>query len=517
MNKWFYKAFGEEYGPVSFERLQEMALKNQLSPQDRVRSTEWKEWVTARTVPQLFPKHRLEAEPEAVEQIDDVDFASIELADGKEERELSLDDMDIQVSDARTTAQVSGRVDAYGSLIEEDLPTAESQPGSLDDLDIQIADAPSSANASGPTDAYGSPITDSAEGQYICLSLGHELGPMPFEDLRLMAKKGELGLDDQVRREDDMDWRPARTVEGLFPGFEYTSAPESSAGVPAAEMPAAPPAEEPPPDPKSAGPNGQSPKPAEKPTSRKSSKKKKRRSKPENLQKWLSDEVPSEPEQPVESQPAEEAEPIEEAPAAPPPEETLNPAAAYQARMAEIARQQAAAPKSPAAKAKVQGPSLGERFSGLGEKLKENPKVLGVVAVLALVVMIKYVPWPFGKGNLEFFTEITEIGNEVKNLRVRKAGAAEIDTFKKQAMPKLNALEKELKGLAGSGSPSKRAKQEMLWAVGNLKTILEGGQFPKEPTETEKLYDRQMVAAQALMEGKTPPPPPPSTASSNEP
>ena len=74
IDEWFYKAFGEEHGPVSFERLQEMALKNQLSPQDRVRSAEWKEWVAARTVPQLFPKHRLEAEPEAVEEIDDSDF-----------------------------------------------------------------------------------------------------------------------------------------------------------------------------------------------------------------------------------------------------------------------------------------------------------------------------------------------------------------------------------------------------------------------------------------------------------
>ena len=70
--------------------------------------------------------------------------------------------------------------------------------------------------------------------------------------------------------------------------------------------------------------------------------------------------------------------------------------------MAELARQQAAVAKSPAAKAKVQGPSMGERFSGVGEKFKDNPRVLGVFAVLVLVVMIKYVSWPFGKGDQEF-------------------------------------------------------------------------------------------------------------------
>ncbi len=219
MDEWFYKAFGEEQGPVSFERLQEMAQKNQLSPQDRVRSAEWKEWVAARTVPQLFPKHRLAADSEAVEEIDDSDFHSIELADGEAERELSsLDDLDIQVSDAPTAAaKASGRVDAYGSLIVEE---AEAEPASLDDLDIQISEVPA-AKSSGPTDAYGSPISEAeeAEDQWICQTLGHQLGPLSLTDLRLMARKGEVGLDDDVRRVNETQWRPARTIDGLFPGF----------------------------------------------------------------------------------------------------------------------------------------------------------------------------------------------------------------------------------------------------------------------------------------------------------
>ncbi len=149
---------------------------------------------------------------------------------------------------------------------------------------------------------------------------------------------------------------------------------------------------------------------------------------------------------------------------------------------------------------------MGERFSGLSEKFKENPKVMGVVAVLLLVLIVKFVPWPFGKGSQAYFDEITKIGNAYKELGAKNPGPAEVDTFKKQVMPQLDTLEAELKEAGSSEGP----KQQMLWAVGNLKTILEasmqrGGR--KEPTQTEKLYDHQMATAQAMVEGKTPPPP----------
>ena len=63
------------------------------------------------------------------------------------------------------------------------------------------------------------PSQTAAEEQYLCLSLGHELGPMPFDDLRMMAKKGELGLDDKVRREEETGWRPARGRRGAVSGI----------------------------------------------------------------------------------------------------------------------------------------------------------------------------------------------------------------------------------------------------------------------------------------------------------
>ncbi len=511
MDEWFYKAFGEEHGPVSFERLQEMALKNQLSPQDRVRSAEWKEWVAARTVPQLFPKHRVAADGEAVEEIDDSEFHNIELADGDAERELSsLDDLDIQVSDAPTAAaRASGRVDAYGSLIVEE---AETRLGSLDDLDIQIADAPA-AKSSGPTDAYGSPISEAEdEDQWICQTLGHQLGPMSLAELRVMARNGEVGLDDDVRRVNETPWRPARAIDGLFPGFEYTPADESFANEDDFELSKATLIS----PQKSAGKTSPSrpsrrarPVPAGKavaesrPSARsRSASKPKAESEPQVLQKWLSDEVPSEPEKPVEAKPAAEEEP------APTPVEQPNPAAAYQARMAELARQQAANRK-PAAQAKVQGPSMGERFSGLGEKFKENPKVMGVMVVLLLVLIVKYVPWPFGKGSQAYFDEISQIGSAYKELQAKNPGPSQVDSFKRQVMPQLDALEAELKDSAAS---SEGPKFQMYSAVGNLKAILEGGgaalgRRPKGPTQTEKLYDHQMATALAFIEGKTPPPP----------
>ena len=482
MDEWFYKAFGEEHGPVSFERLREMASKNQLSPQDRVRSAEWKEWVAARTVPQLFPKHRLEAASHAAEDIDDLDFHSIQLADSETERDLTnLDELDIQVSEApTTTAKASGRVDAYGSPIEAGAETAST---SLDDFDIQIAEAPSAAKPSGPVDGYGSPLRDGEEEeQWFCQTLGHQLGPMPLADLRLMAKKGELGLDDDVRRADETEWRPARTIEGLFPGFQYTPPPESfGENAPRRRMPRtcrclmpwlmasirrwrdSPARKFPPPRPwrKCQAASAKEIAGAEeRPVSTQTGGRTARRNAgsqilPAGLQRGEASPMALRRRPHRTGKVGRAGHHRDRSSLRAFNGTTTSAAAQYQARMAELARQQATFKKS-APKSKVQGPSLGERFSDLGEKFKENPKVWGVLAVLALVLIIKYVPWPFGTGDQEFLDRITQIGNTYKELRTKNAPPAEFDAFKQKSLPLVIALKTELEN-AGAGS--KRSAQ----------------------------------------------------------
>lgn len=45
---------------------------------------------------------------------------------------------------------------------------------------------------------------------------GLEFGPVSFSELVRLVREGELREDDLVRSTDEMDWRPAESVTGLF-------------------------------------------------------------------------------------------------------------------------------------------------------------------------------------------------------------------------------------------------------------------------------------------------------------
>ena len=49
---------------------------------------------------------------------------------------------------------------------------------------------------------------------WYCEILGAELGPMPFDELKLLAERGNLRADNRVRREGG-DWSPASQIAGL--------------------------------------------------------------------------------------------------------------------------------------------------------------------------------------------------------------------------------------------------------------------------------------------------------------
>lgn len=504
-DQWFYQAFGEEHGPVSFEQLREMASKHQLTPQHRVRSVENSDWEEARCLPGLFP-HLLNSEDElTAEDMQELDFESLQVVSQEKQSEWSsLEELDIQVSDAPTqTKTTSGPTDAYGSRWDD-------QGGAGEE------------DASAAVD----------EHQWICDVLGVQLGPMPLEDLRILARKGEIGLDDPVRRADLTEWQPAKSVEGLFPGFEFhsdvglpevessppptktkppapansdddfelakghlanpqspQSPPRPRAARPAAKRPPQPPANDPPPQP---APAAKAVPPEEQ--------------KKADLDKWLSDAVPSPP------PPSETAPPAQ--PAAPsPPAEPSQPVLSSEERAAQLRAEYEArtattrtfTPPTPPKKVKSSGPGMGEQFSGLMGKLKENPKVLGVLVVLGLVFLIKYVPWPFGPSDQGTYDTVKAIGNTYKEMRSRKAPPAEFDSFKKQSLETIKPLKSELLD-AGAGIHD-RPKQELYWACGKLEKMLQAG-LDGEPGQDETDYDRHMATAQALINGEPPPAPP---------
>jgi hypothetical protein len=54
VDQWWYRRFGEEFGPVAFERLEELARTGNLDDTDQIRQGPHADWVTGNSIPGLF-------------------------------------------------------------------------------------------------------------------------------------------------------------------------------------------------------------------------------------------------------------------------------------------------------------------------------------------------------------------------------------------------------------------------------------------------------------------------------
>lgn len=61
------------------------------------------------------------------------------------------------------------------------------------------------------------------DDSWYCEVLGAELGPMSWEDLCLLARRGNLNADNRVRRGGNADWIRAASVAGLIAASDQTS------------------------------------------------------------------------------------------------------------------------------------------------------------------------------------------------------------------------------------------------------------------------------------------------------
>lgn len=57
---------------------------------------------------------------------------------------------------------------------------------------------------------------DATNSRWFTQILGMQMGPMPFSQMLERARVGELSDDDLIRRESEVDWRPAATLPRLF-------------------------------------------------------------------------------------------------------------------------------------------------------------------------------------------------------------------------------------------------------------------------------------------------------------
>lgn len=73
---------------------------------------------------------------------------------------------------------------------------------------------------------------DPAATAWCCELLGAELGPMPWSDLREMARRGALGPKTRVRGEHHAEWVLAETVEGLMAAVSHSGAAVKPSSAP---------------------------------------------------------------------------------------------------------------------------------------------------------------------------------------------------------------------------------------------------------------------------------------------
>jgi hypothetical protein len=164
--KWYYQAFGQDFGPLSLEDLARMLAEGELSEDDLVREGTRGSWSSAGATKILTEK-----------------AATIAVA----------------------TAEVATDIDSFMLMDEKSGSKAEFDQ--IANVNFEVAPAAES------------------RGVWYFQSLGQDFGPVPFGELLEMAKRKDITPEDSVRKGDGGQWVPAGLIDGLFPDeFENATA-----------------------------------------------------------------------------------------------------------------------------------------------------------------------------------------------------------------------------------------------------------------------------------------------------
>ena len=232
MDGWYYKSFGEEFGPVSLDELVALAKKQVLVSDDEVRFGENGGWRRAGSMGQLMahmaagshlPKQMGKSSAE-LEVVDDqawhyklfgdefgpVPFETlIELA---KNQALSPDD------EVRSGARGSWRrADSVAQLVSNF---------------SSVGYVPA---ASGPSAGRSNSEQSDPQGWYYKL-FGDEFGPVSFEELVELAKSHSLSVNDDVRFGESGAWRRAGSIGKLMAHLPFQAA-KNAFSVPVEQRP----------------------------------------------------------------------------------------------------------------------------------------------------------------------------------------------------------------------------------------------------------------------------------------
>ena len=213
---WYYQLFGDQFGPVAFEDLEELAKNHTLSVDDQVRFGENGVWRRAGSIGKLMAHLPFQAGKNAF---------SIEVAQG-------------------TSGKRSRVADGPADLGDE----LDFEEGSVPLIEASNTEtvAPKASAPAAPTAPEVEPSPAKVEDVWWCMIEGKEYGPVDLPKLVAWAASGRLHRKDYVRHGLE-SYVIAGELPGLFPELpvgavvetKTESVPKSSprSSAPRAEMP----------------------------------------------------------------------------------------------------------------------------------------------------------------------------------------------------------------------------------------------------------------------------------------
>lgn len=470
--QWRYRLFGEEFGPVSREALDELIADGTLGADDEVAPVGGN-WQTAAACRVETSATESGGAPEV-----DADLASL------------LKQLDASPSSAGPSAVSRGAAtedwfarvlgeevgpfdwDALTAMVAHDqvTPTDEVRQGlagrwqPAGEIVGLFADA---AQAGADQE-----LEHDAVPWYVRID-GQQAGPIPYDTIHSLASRGRLSPTDHVREGHQGNWLRAATLPGLFTALEQARSIAGQAAQASAAAHDTPPpsAEAPPPpvatqrDPTPVPPHDS---PAEAP--------------PDKWSQFFDDAE-------VRQQKKYRRKPLPPAPKSAPARAvaTVVPAVAPVTSPPPIARATAPLPPTPtpaatsaatppppprvSAKASLRLPSF--NFSGVLDKLRGSgggggvsTKALAVLGVAALVAVFRFVPLSLaGNPGAEDYPQLANVWQRALRLKVENAPPEKWAELKTEVLPLIDEMQARLAPEVAARGADVPIAQRILWMV----------------------------------------------------
>ncbi len=215
MAQFYYRAHGNEIGPISLELLQEKIVSGELNLLDEFRSEDGTCWTTIAD----FVFHDFIHESDSTVRAQ----SALPWEGGHDDLD-GLKSKPAIVSAEPRIQSPSQHENGACSFDEFQLPAFIGVPlaeikGSSSVPATAAAPVTTQVDAPVPVVKENSPdLPPAASSQYWYVRMGHvERGPMELAKLMELASTGSILPTDRVREGSQSDWKPARSIPGLFP------------------------------------------------------------------------------------------------------------------------------------------------------------------------------------------------------------------------------------------------------------------------------------------------------------